>query len=288
MHDHSCGNTSLWHADKGKKSRFRQLTDLVKTGVSAATSKVGSKANSRLPSRGVTQDLEGFEATDAQSDQAALEPAVMEPSKNVSQKEKKSMPSTGHPEESAHETAAARPVAEGHAHSRHAASMHADALTEFAEILAAQPLRSASSAALLSHYPRAQRTPHTNTTQMHAVNPHPKDRAMPIAEGTEARQPVKANPPKIGPGFMSGASTGRGAAPKAPVAEAAAASAGKANQIEQESAGLLHEAHADDVPSMRRYCLFCVTLTGKYAEGGVELATQNCYKQGFSCLSHCL
>ena len=246
------GTGLFGHADKGKKSRFRQLTDLVKTGVSAATSKVGSKANSRFPSRGVTQDLEGFDATGAQSDQAALEPADMESSQIVSQKQKTSILNTGHPRESAQETAAARPVAEGHANSRHSAFTHADALAEFAEILAAQPLRSASSAALLSHYPRAQQTPHSNTTQMHSLNQHPKDRAIPIAEGTEARQPVKANPSKMGPGFMSGASTGRGAASKAPVAEAA--SAGKANQVEKEaeSAGLLHEAHADDVPSMRR------------------------------------
>lgn len=244
-------NGTARHADKGKKSRFRQLTDLVKSGVSAATSKANSKANSRTPSRGVTQDLEGFEAAGGPNNQAALDPVDIVPSQTVSQNKNMSTQSTARPRESVHETAMARPVAEGHAHSRQVEPTHAEALSDFAEILAAQPLRSASSAALLSHHP--QDTAHIITTQMQATKQHPKERAVPIAEGTEARQPVKPSPglnSKMSLGFMSGASTGRGAASKAPVVEAAAASAGKANQNEQDSES--SNAHADDVTNMQR------------------------------------
>lgn len=209
----------------------------------------------------MTQDLEGFEAPAGQSNQAALEPIHMTPSRTTSQNRNTATPIIAQPTELAHVTAAARPVAEGHAHSRQIESAHSDALSDLAEILAAQPLRSASSAALLSHHPHAQQTPQSNTAQVQVIDQPPKDIAMPIAEGTEANQPAKPSPgvglksgAKMGLGFMSGASTGRGAASKAPVAENAAASAGQADQHQQESesTGPLHEGHTDDGSSMQR------------------------------------
>ena len=255
-------DSSVVHADKGKKSRFRQLTDLVKSGVSAATSKVNSRANSRMPSRGVTQDLEGFEAISRQDTQSALMPVTSpQAHQAVSQKgnEPTALPAA-QPRESAHNIALARPVAEGHAHSSQAKSTYPDALSDFAEILAAQPSRSASSAALLSRCPQAQQPLHIHTAQVIAIDQHLKDSARPVAEGTEAKQPVKPSPainpkplPKMGPGFMSGASTGRGAAVQAPVAEAAVAATTKARSNEQDSEpGLLPRTLPDDDVSMQR------------------------------------
>lgn len=244
-------------ADKGKKNRFRQLTDLVKSGMSAATSRVTSRANSRAPSRGVTQDLEGFEIT-----QAAVEPVNRHQATQAANQKSSSSttPTEGQPRESANEKAFSRTVAEGHAHSSRAKSTHADTILELAEILAAQPSRSASSAALISLYQEAQQSIHVDTTQIKAATDrHFKDSARPIAEGTEARQPV--NPPlganpnpkpslKTGAGFMSGASTGRGATTQSPATAAAAAPAARVRPSGQEpESGLLQEAFPDDDPS---------------------------------------
>lgn len=49
-------------ADKGNKSKLQQLTDLVKRGLSAATSQANSRGPSRGVSRGATQDLDTFES----------------------------------------------------------------------------------------------------------------------------------------------------------------------------------------------------------------------------------
>lgn len=229
---------SIWDADKGKKSRFRQLTDLVKSGMSAATSRATSRANSRAPSRGVTQDLEGFEIT-----QAAVEPVNRSQATQAANQKSSTSPTLteGQSRESANDKAFSRPVAEGHAHSSPANSTYAATISEFAEILAAQPSRSASSAALLNSYQQAQQSIHVDTTQVKATDRHIKDSARPIAEGTEARQPVNppsgANPkpsPKMGAGFMSGASTGRGATAQSPAAATAAAAAARARPSGQE------------------------------------------------------
>ena len=247
------------HADKGKKSRFRQLTDLVKMGMSAATSKVNSRANSRAPSRGVTQDFEGFETTAKQITQA-IQPgsSSQAPQAAGAQGNTSTVLTEVQPGKSANDIAFSRAVAEGHAHSSQAKSAHIDTLSEFAEILAAQPSCRASSPALLSQ--PAQQTIRFNTTQIRAINRQSKDCAKPIAEGTETRQPVKPSPgvnpkpsPKSGAGFMSGASTGRGATAQAPAAEAATASAAKARPTEPEpESRLLPGAFSNDDQSMQR------------------------------------
>ena len=249
------------HADKGKKSRFRQLTDLVKTGMSAATSKVNSRANSRAPSRGITQDLEGFETTSKQIAQAAIEPVSRSQAPEAFGQKGNAL-TEAQPGEAANDTDLSRPVAEGHAHRSQANSAHTDTDTfsELAEILAAQPSRCASSAALLSPSQQAQQTIHVDTPQIGAINRQPKDSAKPIAEGTETRQPVKASSgvnlkpsPKMGAGFMSGASTGRGAVVQAPAAEAATASAAKARPTKPELEPGLHPGGlTDDDLSMQR------------------------------------
>lgn len=261
------GDTGTWclflmHADKGKKSRFRQLTDLVKTGMSAATSKVNSIANSRAPSRGITQDLEGFETTSKQTTQAAIEPVsrsqdprAFGQTVNVS-----TALTEAQPGESANDTAFSRPVAEGHAHSSQAEYAHTDTFSEFAEILAAQPFRGASSAVLLSPSQQAQQPIDVDTTQIKVINRQSNNSAKPIAEGTETRQPVKASSgvnlkpsPKMGAGFMSGASTGCGAVVQAPATEAATAFAAKARSTEPEPESGLHQgAFPDDDLSMQR------------------------------------
>lgn len=266
---------SAAHADKGKKSRFRQLTDLVKTGMSAATSKVNSRANSRAPSRGVTQDLEGFETTSKQiTTKAAIEPVSKSQAPQAAgHKGKTSTALTeAQPRESANDVAFSKPVAEGHAHSSQAKSMDVDTLSEFTEILAAQPSRSASSAALLSHCQQAQQTCQFNTAQTKVIVRHFRD-ARPIAEGTETGQPVRTSSaispkptPKLGAGFLSGASTGRGATVQAPAAEAATASAARAHSTEQEpESGLLHGESPDDDLSLQRYFVQPVTASSCFS-----------------------
>ena len=230
--------------------------------MSAVTSKVNSRANSRTSSRGVTQDLEGFETISKQISQAASEPVSrsQEPQAIGQQENASTALTEAQLGESANDIAFSRPVAEGHAHSSQAKSAHTDSLSEFAEILAAQPSRCASSAALLSHSQQAQQRIHVDATQMTAVNKQSKDPAKPIAEGTETRQPVKPSSgvslkpsPKTGAGFMSGASTGRGAIVQAPAAEAPTASATKmlATKPEPES-GPLPGAFSDNGLSMQR------------------------------------
>lgn len=230
--------------------------------MSAATSRATSRANSRAPSRGVTQDLEGFEITPA-----AVEPVNRsQATQAANQKGSTSTALTGaQPTESANDKAFSRPVAEGHARSSPANPMHADTISELAEILAAQPTRSASSAALLNPHQQAQQSIHVDTTpQVKATDRHFKDSGRPIAEGTEARQPVNPSPganpkpgPKMGAGFMSGASTGRGATTQTPVTAATAAAnttaAARVHPSGQEpESGLLPEAFPDDDLSMQK------------------------------------
>ena len=238
--------------------------------MSAATSKVNSRANSRTPSRGVTQDLKGFETTSKQiTTEAAAEPvSKSQAPQAVGRKGKTSTALTeAQPRGSANDTVLCRPVAEGHAHSSQANSMDVDTLSEFAEILAAQPSRSASSAALLSHCQQAQQTIRVDTAQNKVIDRHSRDSARPIAEGTETRQPVKTssgvNPkpsPKMGAGFMSGASTGRGAIAQAPAAEAATASAARAHPTEQEPESGLLPGETPDELSLQGYFVQPVTV----------------------------
>ncbi len=251
----------LYDADKGKKSRFRQLTDLVKTGMSAAT----SRANSRTPSRGPTQDLEQSEPISRQGSQRL--PGIPIPSKGT-----QDMGSKRALKSALQGRTSSGPVAEGHTglldrfavynftttnmlpHERPRSSPQSinaesllamsddccdtprsdDAVSIFQDIIAAQPSRSASSTALRSHWP----VDHNDSTpdlifanpMSAATQPRQTDSniGMPVAEGIEGKSASTATArtrsiPKNAPGFMSSASTGRGVTAHTPAIAAAPA-----------------------------------------------------------------
>lgn len=248
----------MLHADKGKKSRFRQLTDLVKTGMSAAT----SRATSRTPSRGLTQDLEHFEPISRQGTQGL--PGILGStpgSQNLNPKGAlKSALTGGASKTSLQRQSTSGPVAEGYSgsldqatigsirsnktHSEEAKSIPAmsdhsfgaaestDAMSLLLDVIATQPSRSASSLALRRHWPVSHdslanslsaNSPSAVTSLEHLSG----NTGTPVAEGVEekpALKPVTQTKfiPKNTIGFMSGASTGRGAVPHAPIAAAAA------------------------------------------------------------------
>ena len=252
-------------ADKGKKSRFRQLTDLVKTGMSAAT----SRANSRTPSRGPTQDLEHIEPMSRQGTQGLL--AIPSPSKGTQGMGLKGALKSA-PSKTLQGRTSSGPVAEGHAglldrfavynftskdvspHERpHSspASIHAesslamsddrcdtaqsdDALSNFQDIIAAQPSRSASSTALRSHWPvvHIDSTPDLISANPTSAAAQPRQTGsnigMPVAEGIEGKSASNAaartrSVPKNATGFMSRASSGRGVTAQTPAIAAAPA-----------------------------------------------------------------
>ena len=266
-------------ADKGKKSRFRQLTDLVKTGMSAVT----SRANSRTPSRGPTQDLEPFEPVSRQGTQGLLGalPHSQGSQDLGSKMGLKSALAAGASKEGLQGRRRSGPIAEGYlglpyqsttnnaslskmfllslsaprcdarnycgpgSEQNQALALSElssdsfdkadsdDAMSIFLDAVAAQPSRSASSAALRHHWPVS----HDHQTaslqgKPSQVDAHPshfmKITGMPVAEGTESKQKPKPilkarSIPKGGVGFMSGASTGRGAVAQVPTAVAAEA-----------------------------------------------------------------
>jgi len=219
----------LYDADKGKKSRFRQLTDLVKTGMSAAT----SRASSRTPSRGPTQDLEQSEPISRQGSQRL--PGIPIPSKGTQDMGSKGALKSA-PSKALQGRTSSGPVAEGHAglldrfavynftttnmspHERphsspqsiHAESLLAmsddccdtprsdDAVSLFQDIVAAQPSRSASSMALRSHWPIEH-----NDSPLDLISANPMSAAtqpkqpgsnigMPVAEGIEGKSASNA------------------------------------------------------------------------------------------------
>ena len=251
--------TALWHcADKGKKSRFRQLTDLVKSGMSAAT----SRAKSRTPSRGATQELEAFEAVPIQPPQAAPKSAAPQmPHATALKTDTKSAMPEAPSRRALHDRDPSEPVAEGNSQSSQH-QPHPDDLPELAEILAAQPLRSASSAALSVPPPLAPDIPLPTLPISPAFEQH-QGSARPVAEGTEVRQPAKisaaaksspSSPPvKGGFGFMSGVSTGRGAPAQVSTAHTAAAGAEEASSSQQSPLQtLLPGALAEDTSDLQR------------------------------------
>ena len=221
-------------------------------------SAVTSRANSRTPSRGASQDLEVFKPVSRQGSQgiAAVNiPASQFVSRQGSQSitaEKPAAQSSralqGEPPKFKRVTsalkrqpsAAAHPVAEGitdPADTKHSSFASSDSFTSFfLDVAAAQPSRSASSATLnayhsistgLANNPAnmipARYTPDTTWAphNVSSMTRHCYINGHPIAEGTEER-PSAPNKnlngarsiPKNSMGFMSGASTGRGKAPK--------------------------------------------------------------------------
>ena len=286
-------------ADKGKKSRFRQLTDLVKSGMSAAT----SRANSRTPSRGPTQDLEQFEPISRQGTQGL--PGTLGStlgSQNLNPKGGlKSALTGGAMKTPLQGRSSSGPIAEGHAGSRdqatigsirsHTASLQrsslpclmtqseaaksvlavsddssgaaesTDAMSLLLDVIATQPSRSASSLALRRHWPVSH---HLLTNSPSAKPPSAVanlehlggNTGMPVAEGVEEKPALKPmtqtkSIPKNTIGFMSGASTGRGAAPHAPVPAAAATGADmtedKTSPRDAQQQGLLPGALPDEL-----------------------------------------
>lgn len=298
MPDHIC-DCGMPTADKGKKSRFRQLTDLVKSGMSAAT----SRANSRTPSRGPTQDLEQFVPISRQGTQGL--PGTLVPtlgSQNLNPKGGlKSALTGGAMKTPLQGQSASGPVAEGHpglldqatigsirsnkasmqrsslphlmTQSQEAKSMLAmsddsfgaaestDAMSLLLDVIATQPSRSASSLALRRHWPvsndsRANSPPANPPSAVTNIDHLCGNAGTPIAEGVEEKPALKPvtrvkSISKNTIGFMSGASTGRGAAPHAHVPAAAATTADmaedKTSPRDAQQQGLLPGALPDEL-----------------------------------------
>lgn len=241
-------------------------------------SAVTSRANSRTPSRGPTQDLEPFEPVSRQGTQGLLgalphsqgsqdlgskmglkSALAAEASKEGLQGRRRSGPvAEGYPYQSTANNAslskmfllslsapccdARKDCGPGSERNQALALSELssdsfdkadsdDAMAIFLDAVAAQPSRSASSAALRHHWPVS----HDHQTaslqgKPSQIDAHPshfmKITGMPVAEGTESKQKPKPilkarSIPKSGVGFMSGASTGRGAAAQVPTAVAA-------------------------------------------------------------------
>ena len=235
--------------------------------MSAAT----SRANSRTPSRGPTQDLEQSEPIPRQGTQRL--PEIPIPSKGAqdmgSKGTLKSALAVGTSSTALQGKMSSGPVAEGHAgvpgcfanydsttnnmspqkrphsspQSARAESLLAmsddtarsdDAVSLFQDIIAAQPLRSASSMALGSHWPvdHIESPPDLIAANPMSAATRPRqigsNTGMPVAEGIEGKSASNATAHtrsilKNTPGFMSSASTGRGVTAQAPAFAAAPA-----------------------------------------------------------------
>lgn len=221
--------------------------------MSAAT----SRANSRTPSRGTTQDLEALEAVSPQPPQIAPKSADPQmPHATASKQDTKSAMLEGPSGTAPQDSAPSKPVAEGHAQSSQQ-QLYPDDWSEFAEILAAQPLRSSSSAAIPVQPPLAQGLSQTTLKLSPAIQPQ-QGPAQPVAEGTEARQPAKSpatarssSTAKEGPGCMSGVSTGRGASAQVLPRHTAAAGAVEASSSQQPPL-MLPGALVEDTTDLQR------------------------------------
>ena len=234
--------------------------------MSAAT----SRANSRTPSRGPTQDVEQSEPIPRQSTQRL--PEIPIPSKGAqdmgSKGTLKSALAVGTSSTPLQGKVSSGPVAEGHAgvpgcfancnsttnnmsaqkrlrsspQSARAESLLAmsddccdtarsdDAVSLFQDIIAAQPLRSASSMALGSHWPvdHIESPPDLIAANPMSAATRPRQIGMPVAEGIKGKSASNATAHtrsilKNTPGFMSSASTGRGVTAQAPAIAAAPA-----------------------------------------------------------------
>lgn len=286
-------------ADKGKKSRFRQLTDLVKSGMSAAT----SRANSRTPSRGATQDLEQFEPISRQGTQGLPDTLGSTlGSQNLNPKGGlKSALTGGAMKTPLQGRSSSGPIAEGHSGScdqatigsirsnkaslqrsslphlmtqseeanpalamsadSFSATESTDAMSLLLDVIATQPSRAASSLALRRLWPVSHdsvaNSPSANpTSAVFSLKHLGSNTGMPVAEGVEEKPALKPmtrvkSIPKNTIGFMSGASTGQGAAPHAPVPAAAATSADmtedKTSPRDAQQQGLLPGALPDEL-----------------------------------------
>ena len=292
--------------DKGNKGKLQQLTDLVKRGMSAATSRANSRGPSRgvsrTPSRGTTQDLDNFEPQQPNarpsgySQQASRkqlsdgQPLSSEPvaegyggaamwKQQVSTDTHRL--SGEYPRQSWLQSILRRsphPSAGTHYSANHDAA-HGSTdpditdISDYLDILAAQPSQSASSVALLHDYSSARVTSdHQLQNEQKAADSdlqqpdrgesgfsriygaagtstHFVSSPRPVAEGTEGRPAARASQQRPGFGFMSGGGTGR----SAPHAAHAATAVHANGQVERNSIG-------DSIPGNQQSGLPTATL----------------------------